>query len=153
MSLLTKLDFSWNIESLLGLLPYVIWDDKNRCDLNQPTGHWLYDPYEVKKEWRDTEFGKLLSVLPFEIGEARLMRLSAGACYCAHADIDDRYHLNITGDNSILINLENYEIFKMFKDGIWYEMDAGIIHSAVNFGQEDRYQLVVRKLLKKNLPS
>jgi hypothetical protein len=29
-------------------------------------------------------------------------------------------------------------------------MDAGKIHSAVNFGNNDRYQLVVRQLLKRN---
>jgi hypothetical protein len=36
-------------------------------------------------------------------------------------------------------------------DGIWYDMDAGRIHSAVNFGRCDRVQLVVRQLLKYNI--
>lgn len=145
MSLLTKLDFSWNIDSLLSLLPYVTWDDKNRCDLNQPTGHWLYDPYEIKKEWRDTEFGNLLSALPFRIGEARLMRLPPGTCYCAHADIDDRYHLNlVSSEQSYLIDLSNNEMFKLETDGFFYRMDASRVHTAVNWGSKDRVQLVIR---------
>jgi uncharacterized HAD superfamily protein len=36
------------------------------------------------------------------------------------------------------------------RDNIWYYMDASRIHSAANFGQIDRIQLVVRKLLLKN---
>jgi hypothetical protein len=44
--------------------------------------------------------------------------------------------------------LENKEMHKLETDGTWYEMDAGRIHSAVNFGRINRNQLVVRKLLQ-----
>jgi hypothetical protein len=37
------------------------------------------------------------------------------------------------------------------QDCIWYDMDAGRIHTAVNFGTTSRVQLVVRKLLLKNV--
>lgn len=145
MSLLTRLDFSWDIEQLLKILPDIAWDDKNRCDLNRPTGHWLYDPYELKEEYKSTAFGELLSSLPFEIGEARLMNLSPGTCYCAHADIDDRYHLNlISSEQSYLIDLTNHEMFKLETDGFFYRMDAGRVHTAVNWGSTDRVQLVIR---------
>lgn len=127
------------------MLPYVVWDEKNRCDLNRPTGHWLYDPYEIKEEYCDTEFGQLLSTLPFEIGEARLMKLPPGTCYCAHADIDDRYHLNlVSSEQSYLIDLSNNEMVKLETDGFFYKMDAGVVHTAVNWGSVDRVQLVIR---------
>jgi len=35
-------------------------------------------------------------------------------------------------------------------DGIWYEMNAGKLHSAVNLSGMERIQLVVRKLLNRN---
>jgi ankyrin repeat protein len=34
-------------------------------------------------------------------------------------------------------------------DGIWYEMDAGKLHTAANFGRFPRIQLVVRKLMSR----
>ena len=145
--MINKTDYFVSISSI----PQDVAFNDEKIYLNAPTGDFFYDPWKIKDEYKNTYWDDVLQTLDFEIGEARIIKLSVGECYLQHADIDDRYHLNITGDNSILINLENYEIFKIFKDGIWYEMDAGIIHSAVNFGQEDRYQLVVRKLLKKNL--
>jgi hypothetical protein len=58
--------------------------------------------------------------------------------------------LNICGQYSYLINLETETMYPLSTDGIWYEMDAGPRHSAANFGNQDRIQLVVRKLLSKN---
>jgi hypothetical protein len=43
--------------------------------------------------------------------------------------------------------LDNTVLHPINKDGIWYEMDAGLRHSAVNFGDIPRIQLVIRKLL------
>jgi hypothetical protein len=39
---------------------------------------------------------------------------------------------------------------KLEQDGIWYNMDAGFLHTATNFGRRARVQLVVRQLLKNN---
>jgi hypothetical protein len=39
---------------------------------------------------------------------------------------------------------------KLSADGIWYDMHAGRLHSASNFGRFLRTQLVIRKLLIKN---
>lgn len=145
MSLLTKLGFQWDIGPLVSLLDSVEWDSKDRCDLNAPTGHWLYDPYEIRQEWKDTEFGTLLSAIPFPIGEARLMRLKPGTCYCAHADIDDRYHLNlISSEQSYLVDLTDQQMFRLIPDGYLYRMDAGRVHTAVNWGSVPRVQLVIR---------
>jgi hypothetical protein len=41
-------------------------------------------------------------------------------------------------------------MYHTVKDGVWYEMDAGILHTAASFGEHKRIQLVVRKLLIKN---
>jgi hypothetical protein len=41
-------------------------------------------------------------------------------------------------------------MYLLEQDGIWYDMDAGLLHTATNFGRYPRIQLVVRHLLKKN---
>lgn len=142
---LTELDFSYDVNKLLPLLEKVTWDDKNRCDLNLPTGHWLYDPYDLKDEWKGTEFEVLLDSIHYPIGEARLMRLSYGDCYISHADIDDRLHLNLTSNEQCyLINLTNNEMHRLYTDGKLYYMDGSKLHTATNFGSTDRIQLVIR---------
>jgi len=92
----------------------------------------------------------LYNSLPGIKGEARIIILDPGHCYQTHADIDDRYHLNILGDHSYLIDLVRDTMYPLSQDGIWYDMDASFLHTATNFGRKARVQLVVRKLLKKN---
>jgi hypothetical protein len=135
----------YHLEPLILLLDQVSWDNKNRCDLNEPVGHWLYDPYKIKDCWKNTAFEKLLLEFPFPVGETRLMKLSPGDSYCAHADIDDRYHLNLTSnDQSYLIDLEEKQFHQLTPDGCLYKMNAGKVHTACNFGSTDRIQLVIR---------
>lgn len=117
-----------------------------KTSLNVPTGDFFYDPWVLKPEFKNTVWEEILSVLPSDIGEARLIRLVKGNCYIAHADVDDRWHINIIAGQSRLVDLENNKMFSLLPNR-WYGMDAGIVHSAVNFGGEDRVQLVVRKLL------
>lgn len=117
-----------------------------KTTLNNPTGNFFYDPWELKPEFKNTVWEKILSSLPKDIGEARIIKLDKGDCYLAHADVDDRWHINIVAGRSYLIDLENDKMFTLLPNR-WYDMDAGIIHSAANFGGEDRIQLVVRKLL------
>lgn len=119
--------------------------------INKPTGNFFYDPWEIKPEFKGTVWEKMLSVLPAEIGEARLIVLKPASCYHVHGDIDDRYHLNITGDHSYIVDLTTNTLYHTQQDAMWYEMDAGPVHSAVNFGVVDRIQLVVRKLLISNV--
>ena len=115
--------------------------------LNNPTGDFFYNPWIIKDEYKNTVVETVLNALPFAIGEARIISLESGKCYFAHSDIDDRYHLNLTGTYSTLVNLENRETFWLQPDGVWYEMDAGKIHTAINAGENTRLQLLVRKLL------
>lgn len=118
--------------------------------LNQPTGNFFYEPWVIKDEFKGTVWETILNSLPFSIGEARIITLESGRNYFQHADIDDRYHLNIKGRDSYLIDLTNKKMHEIKTDGIWYLMDAGRLHSAANFGEHPRVQLVVRKLLSKN---
>jgi hypothetical protein len=126
-------------------------DVVEKYSFNQPTGDFFYDPWVIKPEYKGTAVEELLSTLPTSIGEARLITLKSGNCYYSHSDIDDRYHLNINGDCAALINLETKHLWFLTNDGVWYDMDAGPLHSATNFGQYDRKQIVVRKLLNKNV--
>lgn len=121
-----------------------------RESINEPMGDFFYDSWKIKKEFSGTVWESILNTLPFPIGEARIIVLKGGSCYQSHSDIDDRYHLNIIGKYSYLINLETCEMFPQSPNGVWYEMNAGPRHSAANFGNIDRVQLVVRKLLNRN---
>jgi len=134
------------IEEALYQLPR----DDFRFTLNRPLGNFLYDPWIIKDEYCNTIWNTLLSTLPSDIGEARIIILDGGQCYQSHGDIDNRYHLNLTGSLSYAVNLETNTIFEMLNDGYWYDFDAGLRHSAANFGRDFRAQLVVRKLLIKN---
>jgi len=121
-----------------------------KTTINTPTGDFFYDAWELKDEYKGTVWETLYNSLPVTKGEARIIILDPGHCYQTHADIDDRYHLNILGDNSYLIDLVRDIMHPLKQDGIWYDMDASFLHTATNFGRKARVQLVVRKLLKKN---
>ena len=125
-------------------------DNKIKAEINQPSGNFFYDPWTIKPEFQKTIFEEILNSLPEPIGEARFIILKPGSCYHSHADIDDRYHLNIQGQYSHLIDLDNQKMFPTEVDGCWYTMNAGLRHVAANFGSIDRIQLVVRQLLKRN---
>jgi hypothetical protein len=120
---------------------------KTKTTLNQPTGNFFYDRWEIKPEFVGTVWEELLKSLPVEHGEARVIVMEPGTTYMAHSDIDNRYHLSLQGERSYLIDLDNDIMHLLEQDGYWYEMDAGRIHVATNFGSYNRVQLVVRKLL------
>jgi len=121
-----------------------------KTTINKPTGNFFYDPWVLKDEYKGTVWETLYNSLPVSKGEARIIILDPGTCYTSHADIDDRYHLNILGDECFLINLVQEQMYRLIQDGIWYDMDAGFHHTAANFGRRARVQLVIRKLLKRN---
>lgn len=120
-----------------------------RLSLNQPTGDFFYDPWELKDEFKGTVWETILNTLPGPIGEARIIQLTNGSCYMSHCDIDDRYHLNIEGQYSFLIDIDSQTMFPTVADGIWYVINTGARHVAANFGSIYRNQLVVRHLLNK----
>lgn len=145
--MLTNTGLSFDVSSIIPLINKVKWDDKGRCQLNDPTGNWLYDPYTVKPEWKGTSLEDLLTLLEqsYSIGEARLMKMTPGTCYQSHADIDDRIHFNITSnDQSYLVDLDSKKMYQLETDNLIYYMDASHRHIAANFGCTDRIQLVVR---------
>lgn len=119
----------------------------NRTALNRTNGNFFYDPWVIKDEFKGTVWEEILDTLPYAIGEARVITLQPGTTYQAHADIDDRWHLNLQSEESYLINLTDTEMFKLRVDNQWCHMDAGKIHSATNFGSMPRIQLVVREPL------
>jgi hypothetical protein len=121
-----------------------------KITINQPTGNFFYDPWVLKDEYKGTVWESLYNSLPVSKGEARIIILDPAQCYQIHADIDDRYHLNILGEECYLMDLVSEQMYRLEQDGIWYDMDAGFLHTATNFGRRARVQLVVRKLLKKN---
>jgi hypothetical protein len=127
-----------------------VFDEAKKYELTEPTGDFFYDPWILKEEYLNTPWEDIWRSLSIDTGQARVIVLQGGSGYYQHADIDDRYHLNLKVDSSYLIDLENEVMHKCVMDGIWYEMDAGRLHSAASFGEHNRVQLVVRKLLERN---
>lgn len=149
--MLTRTEYKINVPpSEIEQELYKLPRDDFRFTLNRPLGNPFYDPWVIKASYQDSVWDHLLKTLPSTIGEARVIILDSGQCYQSHGDIDNRYHLNLTGSHSYAVNLETDTIFEMINDGYWYDFDAGIRHSAANFGRNFRAQLVVRKLLLKN---
>ena len=125
--------------------------EKGKHDLTVPSGDFFYDPWVLLKEYKNTVWESILNSLPIDTGQARIIVMESPSCYTQHADIDDRYHLNLSGDQDYLIDLDNQQMHKLVKDGVWYEMDAGRLHTAISVGEHTRMQLVVRKLLTRNV--
>jgi hypothetical protein len=124
-----------------------LYHEDSKTTINEPTGRFFYDPWSIKEEYKGTPWETILATLPFAIGEARIIVLSPGTCYQSHADVDDRYHLNIQSEMCYMIDFDDNEMHLVKDDGIWYTMNTGRLHSAANFGRLYRAQLVVRKLL------
>jgi len=146
--MLVKTPYTAPIDKILEVTH--LFDEAKKHDLSEPTGDFFYDPWILKKEYIGTPWEHIWRSLPVEAGQARVIILQGGTGYYQHSDIDDRYHLNLRGDSAYLIDLENEIMHKCVTDGIWYEMDAGRLHSAASFGEHNRVQLVVRKLLERN---
>lgn len=123
-----------------------------KFSLNEQTGDFFYDPWKIKKEFENTVWDKILKSLGTRIGEARLIKMDIEQCYTKHADIDNRWHYPLTGNNSYLVDLTTNQMHSLDK-GVWYYMDASCTHSAVNFGCEQRVSLVVRDLLIRGISS
>jgi hypothetical protein len=123
-------------------------DDHDVFTINEPTGDFFYDQWKIKTELQGTIWEEIYNSLPvYNKGEARIIKLAGNESYFSHADIDDRYHLNLSGTKSFLIDLDNLKMYPVSTDGVWYDMDAGTAHTAANFSNRPRYQLVIRKLL------
>lgn len=133
------------INTAIEMLPDVDF----RLSFNEPSGQFFYDPWIIKKEYKGTIWDQLLSIIPGEIGEARLIKLEPGCCYRSHSDMDDRWHLSIISDNSFIVDIDNKTMYQQSVDYQWHFFNAGVRHSAVNFGSTSRYQLVVRSLLQR----
>jgi hypothetical protein len=115
--------------------------------LNEPTGDFFYDKWVIKEFYKGTIWQQVLDTMPMSVGQARIIKLEPGESYMAHADIDNRWHLNLTGEQSYLIDLDNKVMYECVRDDHWAYMDASHIHAATNYGSIPRLQLVVRELL------
>jgi len=118
--------------------------------LNEPTGDFFYDKWKIKDLYKGTPWQQVLDTLPYTIGQARIIKMEPGDSYMAHADIDNRWHLNLTGEQAYLIDLDDEVMYKCERDNFWSYMDASRIHAATNYGSIPRLQLVVREPLRRS---
>ena len=121
--------------------------------LNEPTGDFFYDKWVIKEFYKDTIWEQVLDTMPMSIGQARIINLAPGESYMAHADIDNRWHLNLTGEHAYLIDLDEKVMYECVRDNRWAYMDASRIHAATNYGSIPRLQLVVREPLRRSRQS
>jgi len=134
-------------QNLIDKATDTVFFDTFKNAINYPLGNFFYDPWKIKNEFKHTVWDEILKTLPYPLGEARIIVLDQNGCYSSHSDVDDRWHLNIKSKKSYLISLDTEQMFNLSPDGIWYDMDASHRHTAVNFSNRSRVQLVVRKLL------
>jgi len=116
--------------------------------LNEPTGDFFYDRWQIKDLYKNTLWQQVLDSMPMSIGQARIIKMEPGESYMAHADIDNRWHLNLTGEQAYLIDLDEKIMYACERDNRWAYMDASRIHAATNYGSVPRLQLVVREPLR-----
>jgi hypothetical protein len=143
--MLDQINITCSAKEIFNSLPIL---DLPKTQLNEPTGDFFYDAWQLKTEFKKQPIVDLFARLG-SVGEARIIVLEPGESYCAHADIDDRYHLTLQGEHSYLYDLQNLKMYPTEVDNAMYVMDAGRIHSAANLGYKSRIQLVIRKLLNK----
>lgn len=144
--MLKKLDTKTNSKILFDLVKHL---PEGKNTLNKPTGDFFYDPWEVLPEYKGTAIEDLLKQLP-DHGEARVIVMAPGKSYSVHADVDDRYHVTLDAEQSFLHDIENETMYSSKPDNTVYLMNAGMLHSASNYGYKNRYQLVIRKRLQSN---
>jgi hypothetical protein len=149
MHMIQNTKYTVSLDDIAGVMGDVY--DIGKFDISEQTGSFFYDPWQLKSEFLGTAWETIWNSLPGPKGQGRIIILESPSCYTSHADIDNRWHLNLCGDEAYLIDLEKEEMFKTVLDGKWYDMDAGVPHTAMNIGAEIRAQLVVRKLLPKNI--
>ena len=118
--------------------------------LNEPTGDFFYDKWMIKEFYKGTIWQQVLDTMPMSIGQARIIKMAPGESYMAHADIDNRWHLNLTGEQAYLIDLDEKVMYECVRDNRWAYMDASRIHAATNYGSIPRLQLVVREPLRRS---
>lgn len=149
--MLQKLDTKFSAKTILENLPNFSTeidseDFMQKTFINEPTGDFFYDPWQLKNEFKKEPIVNLFNQLG-PVGQARIIVIKPGYNYPAHADIDDRYHVTLQGEHSYLIDLDNFKMYPTLVDDCCYLMDTARVHTAANFGYMDRIQLVIRKLL------
>ena len=122
------------------------WDSMHKQDINHCEGNFFYDAWQLKPEF-DTPIMQNLMQQLGPVGQAKIIVVPPGTCYQAHADVEDRYHITLQADHSYLIDLESDEMYPTLRDDWCYLMNTQRLHTAANFGYQDRCQLVIRRLL------
>jgi uncharacterized cupin superfamily protein len=149
-------DSKWDLVQLMDLLQVqrdLPHDPHRTSTLAGPiahrTGDAYYDEWLLDDRYRGTELGRLWDTLD-RPGQARVIMQPPGRAYMAHADVDDRYHINLTGSESYLIDLDQGRLHPCRADGRVYRFQASMAHTAANFGNEHRAQLVIKQRLAHN---
>ena len=124
-------------------------DDMLKLDVNQPTGNFFYDPWQLKPQYTGTVLHTLLDQLG-NVGQAKIVSIPPGQCYLAHSDVEDRYHVTLQSEHSYVMDISNQKTHPCRVDDCVYHMNTAQLHSVMNAGYVPRIQLVVRQLLTRH---
>ncbi|NQU70428.1 MAG: aspartyl/asparaginyl beta-hydroxylase domain-containing protein [Rhodospirillales bacterium] len=100
----------------------------------------------ITEPFRGTVIERILENLPFAYGRTRLMLMRPKSCLSMHADPTRRYHFAITTNPGCYMAGMNGAIGTIHHipaDGMLYELDAHLTHTAMNSGDTDRVHLVI----------
>ena len=100
----------------------------------------------VTEPFRGTVMEDILKNLPFQYGRTRLMLMRPKSCLSMHADPTRRYHFAVTTNPGCYMASmpgPTGTLHHIPADGMLYELDAHLTHTAVNAGDSDRVHLVI----------
>ena len=124
-------------------------DDMFKLDLNQPTGNFYYDPWQLKPEYEHTAVAQLLHQLA-PVGQVKIVSIPPGQCYLAHSDVEDRYHVTLQSEHSYVLDITHQQVYECRVDDRVYHTNTAQLHTVMNAGYVPRIQLVIRELLTRH---
>jgi hypothetical protein len=97
---------------------------------------------KIVPEIKNMYLGEIIKNLQttYNVGRARLMRLTSKTCLTWHYDSTPRIHLPIITNDKCFMVWENYT--KHLEEGILYQVNTKIPHTAMNASFEERIHIV-----------
>jgi hypothetical protein len=142
MSLITDTGIIISNEDMEELQDLFLLDPSNNIPCsNDSKGDRYYREMELFDKYKGTVVERYVKSLNRKLSKVCVIIQEPGDTYPIHADIDDRFHLNLQSDNAYFIDFKTNISIPIETDRKVYLMNTGGLHSAVNFGLKRRLQI------------